>query len=139
VAVSNGWSNIVTLKAQLSPIRATAPAGQNHHSVSDRTDKAEKQRDKARHIRASVARCSCERCVMRTAILKARTSKDDQGRNGRVVQIGPMGSRHERMLWATRKIAHLTGAAEGGAYKRLLIALIEAEGRLDSREFKNCA
>src|SRR5207248_3428237 len=51
----------------------------------------------------------------------------------------PMGSRHERMLWATRKIAHLTGAAEGGAYKRLLIAMIEAEGRLDPREFKDCA
>ena len=51
----------------------------------------------------------------------------------------PMGSRHERMLWATRKIAHLTMAAEGGAYKRLLIAMIEAEGRLDPREFKDCA
>jgi hypothetical protein len=51
----------------------------------------------------------------------------------------PMGSRHERLLWATRKIAHLTGATEGGAYKRLLIALIEAEGRLDPREFKDCA
>ena len=51
----------------------------------------------------------------------------------------PMGSRHERMLWATGKIAHLTGATEGGAYKRLLIALIEAEGRLGPREFKDCA
>jgi hypothetical protein len=51
----------------------------------------------------------------------------------------PMGSRHERMLWTTRKIVHLTGATEGGAYKRLLIALIEAEGRLDPREFKDCA
>jgi hypothetical protein len=51
----------------------------------------------------------------------------------------PMGSRHERMLWATRNIAHLTGATEGGAYKRLLIALIEAEGRLDPREFNECA
>jgi hypothetical protein len=51
----------------------------------------------------------------------------------------PTGPRHLRMLWATRKIAHLTGATEGGAYKRLLIALIEAEGRLDPREFKDCA
>jgi hypothetical protein len=50
----------------------------------------------------------------------------------------PKGSRHERLLWAAHKIAHLTGGAEGGAYKRLLIALIEAEGRLDPREFKNC-
>ena len=54
-------------------------------------------------------------------------------------QSAPIGPRHERMLWATRKIAHLTGATEGGAYKRLLIALIEAEGRLDPREFKDCA
>ena len=51
----------------------------------------------------------------------------------------PMRSRHERMLWATRKIAHLTRATEGGAYKRLLIALVEAEGRLDPREFKDWA
>jgi len=39
----------------------------------------------------------------------------------------PTGSRHERMLWAARKIARLTGATEGGAYKMLLVALIEAE------------
>ena len=39
----------------------------------------------------------------------------------------PEGSRHERMLWAARKIARLTGATEGGAYKMLLVALIEAE------------
>ena len=39
----------------------------------------------------------------------------------------PKGSRHERMLWAARKIAHLTGATEGGAYRMLLLALIEAE------------
>jgi hypothetical protein len=51
----------------------------------------------------------------------------------------PKGSRHERLLWAAHKIAHLTGRTEGGAYKRLLIALIEAEGQLDPREFKDCA
>jgi hypothetical protein len=51
----------------------------------------------------------------------------------------PMGSRHERMLWAAWKTAHLTGNTEGGAYKRLLIALIEGEERLDPREFKDCA
>jgi hypothetical protein len=28
----------------------------------------------------------------------------------------PMGSRHERMLWAAHKIARVTGATEGGAY-----------------------
>jgi hypothetical protein len=39
----------------------------------------------------------------------------------------PKGSRHERMLWAARKIAHLTGATEGGAYTTLLDILIEAE------------
>jgi hypothetical protein len=39
----------------------------------------------------------------------------------------PGGSRHERMLWAARKIAHLTGATEGSAYQVLLLALIEAE------------
>jgi hypothetical protein len=44
----------------------------------------------------------------------------------------PRGSRHDRMLWATRHIARLTGATEGGAYKRLLVALIDAE-QLDPR------
>jgi hypothetical protein len=51
----------------------------------------------------------------------------------------PKGSRHERMLWATRKIAHLTGVTEGAAYKTLLIALTEADGRLDPEEFSDCA
>jgi hypothetical protein len=41
----------------------------------------------------------------------------------------PKGSRHQRMLWATCKIARLTGVTEGGAYQMLLSALIEAEGR----------
>ena len=39
----------------------------------------------------------------------------------------PTGSRHQRMLWAARKIAHLTGVTEGRAYQMLLVALIEAE------------
>ena len=39
----------------------------------------------------------------------------------------PEGSRHQRTLWAARKIARLTGATEGGSYQMLLIALIEAE------------
>jgi hypothetical protein len=39
----------------------------------------------------------------------------------------PKGSRHQRMLWAARKIARLTGVTEGGAYQKLLSALIEAE------------
>ena len=51
----------------------------------------------------------------------------------------PTGSRHQRMLWAARKIAHLTGATEGGAYQMLLVALIEAERQLDPREFNDCA
>jgi hypothetical protein len=51
----------------------------------------------------------------------------------------PMGLRHQRMLWAAQKIAGLTGATEGSAYQMLLVALIEAEGRLDPREFKDCA
>ena len=40
----------------------------------------------------------------------------------------PEGSRHERLLWAACKIAHLSGITEGRAYQMLLIALIEAEG-----------
>jgi hypothetical protein len=51
----------------------------------------------------------------------------------------PMGSRHQRMLWAAHKIARLTGAAEGGTYQMLLVALIEAERRLNPREFNDCA
>ena len=50
----------------------------------------------------------------------------------------PMGSRHERLLWAAHKIAQLTGT-KGGAYQMLLVALIEAERRLDPREFNDCA
>jgi hypothetical protein len=51
----------------------------------------------------------------------------------------PMGSRHERMLWAAQMIARLTGASDGDSYQKLLLALIEAERRLDPREFKDCA
>jgi hypothetical protein len=50
----------------------------------------------------------------------------------------PMGSRHQRMLWAAQKIARLTGATDGGAYQMLLIALIGAERRLDLGEFNDC-
>jgi len=39
----------------------------------------------------------------------------------------PEDSRHGRVLWAARKIAHLTGVTEGRAYEMLLGALIEAE------------
>jgi hypothetical protein len=51
----------------------------------------------------------------------------------------PMGSRHERMLWAAEKIARLTGTTEGESYQKLLIALIEADKELDLREFYECA
>jgi hypothetical protein len=51
----------------------------------------------------------------------------------------PMGSRHQRMLWAVHKIARLTGATEGNAYQMLLVALIEAERRLAPQEFSDCA
>jgi hypothetical protein len=51
----------------------------------------------------------------------------------------PKGSRHERLLWAAHKIAQLTGSTEGAAYQMLLVALIEAERRLDPREFNDCA
>jgi len=51
----------------------------------------------------------------------------------------PKGSRHERLLWAAHKIAQLTGSTEGAAYQMLLVALVEAERRLDSREFNDCA
>jgi hypothetical protein len=36
-------------------------------------------------------------------------------------------ARHQRMLWAARKIARLTGATEGGAYLTLESAVTEAE------------
>ena len=39
----------------------------------------------------------------------------------------PKDSRHERMVWAARKIARLTGMPEGRAYQMLLVALIKAE------------
>jgi hypothetical protein len=39
----------------------------------------------------------------------------------------PMGSRYERLLWAARKMAHLTDVTEGSAYRMLLLALIDAE------------
>ena len=51
----------------------------------------------------------------------------------------PMGSRHQRMLWAAHKIADLTGATEGGAYQMLLVALIETEKQLEPWEFSDCA
>ena len=126
----------------------------NHHTVIDRTDKAEKRRDKAprsceRHT--MFMRAMCEAIFRLTAIAKPMNTATRNGRekpehrdmaNDEMVEwfkSAPMGSRHERMLWATRNIAHLTGATEGGAYKRLLIALIEAERQLDPREFKDCA
>ena len=52
----------------------------------------------------------------------------------------PNGSRHQRMLWAARKIARLTKITEGGAYQMLLGVLIEAE-RLphgSNRVFNDC-
>jgi hypothetical protein len=51
----------------------------------------------------------------------------------------PRGSRHQRMLWAAHKIARLTGATEGDTYQMLLVALVEAEKRLDPQEFNDCA
>ena len=57
--------------------------------------------------------------------------KDRKMTNDEMIECfnsAPKGSRHERMLWAACKIAGLTGATEGGAYKMLLVALIEAEG-----------
>jgi hypothetical protein len=53
------------------------------------------------------------------------------------LKSAPNGSRHQRMLWAARKIARLTGATEGGSYKLLLIAL--AERPLDPQELNDCA
>jgi hypothetical protein len=55
------------------------------------------------------------------------------------VKSAPMGSRHERILWAAHNIARLTGATEGSAYQMLLIALIDTERRLDPPEFNDCA
>ena len=50
----------------------------------------------------------------------------------------PKGSRHQRMLWAAREIARLTGVTEGSAYQMLLSALIEAERLLNPGEFNDC-
>ena len=50
----------------------------------------------------------------------------------------PMGSRHQRVLWAAHKIADLTGATEGGAYQSVGY-LIETEKQLESWEFSDCA
>ena len=44
-----------------------------------------------------------------------------------MVQIGPEGLTASAHVMAARKIARLTGVAEGGAYQMLLSALIEAE------------
>jgi hypothetical protein len=50
----------------------------------------------------------------------------------------PMGSRQQRMLWAARKIACLTGATDGGAYQMLESALIEAEtAAVNPRDFND--
>src|SRR5262245_17904622 len=51
----------------------------------------------------------------------------------------PRGSRHQRILWAARKIARLTGVTEGGAYQTLESAVIEAEtaARLNPRDFND--
>jgi len=45
-------------------------------------------------------------------------------------RAAPTGSRHQRILWAARKIARLTGVTEGGAYQMLLVALVEGESML---------
>ena len=51
----------------------------------------------------------------------------------------PEGSRHQRMLWAARKIARLTRITEGGAYQTLESAVIEAERlpRLNPGDFND--
>ena len=42
-------------------------------------------------------------------------------------KAAPMGSRQQRMSWAAHKIARLTGGTDGGAYRALESAVIEAE------------
>ena len=68
-----------------------------------------------------------------------RTAKMTKDEMIGLFKSAPMGSRHQRMLWAAHKIAGLTGATEGGTYQMLLVALIEAEKQLDPREFNDCA
>ena len=58
-------------------------------------------------------------------------------RIAKMIKSAPMGSRHQRMLWAAHKIAGQTGTTEGAAYRMLLITLIEAEGRLDLAELND--
>ena len=68
---------------------------------------------------------------------RSKERKDDQGRNDRVVQIGPDG------LAAS---AHVMGCPQDRAahwgyrtYQMLLLALIEVEKQLDPWEFNDCA
>src|SRR5262249_40155531 len=60
----------------------------------------------------------------RLGLMSAKLTKDEMVK---WFNSAPGSSRHERMVWAAHKIARLTGATEGGAYRMLLVALIEAE------------
>ena len=56
-----------------------------------------------------------------------------------MVQIGTEGLAASAHVMGSQKIARLTGATEGDAYQKLLIALIEGQKGLDPREFDDCA
>jgi hypothetical protein len=45
---------------------------------------------------------------------RPKDRKDDQDEMVEWFKSAPMGSRHQRMLWAARKIAHLTACPDRG-------------------------
>ena len=73
----------------------------------------------------------------RTSMIGGERPKDGKMTKDEMIEWFK-SARHQRMLWAARKIARLTGATEGGAYQMLLGLLIEADetaAGLDLRDF----
>jgi hypothetical protein len=58
---------------------------------------------------------------------RGQGSKDDQGRNDRLVQIGPEGLAASAHVMGRPQDRAPYWVTEGGAYQMLLVALIEAE------------
>jgi hypothetical protein len=54
-----------------------------------------------------------------------------------ILQCGQASDTKRANNGAARKIAHLIGETEGGAYQMLLVALIEDERLLDPRGFND--
>jgi len=128
---------------------------QHQHQSTEKQAQTDINHDVGRDLYGK-ARCDASECKSRLLVLtpiamnrlaacgdpRAERPKDRNMTKDEMIgwfKSAPMGSRHERMLWAARKIARLTGATEGGSYQMLLIALIGAERRLYPEEFNDCA